>query len=872
MIAQGAAHHNLPNLTTSFVGRLTEIAAISTLLDTPGCRLVTLFGPGGVGKTRLAIEVARQKQERFPDGVWFVALAPLTSPDQIPAAILKELQSQLMGEVSSSQELITFLRGKELLLVLDNFEHLLTAVRLIEDILIAAPQVKVVVTSRATLNIQAEWVQPVTGMSYPESLTSENVEHFSAVSLFAERAQRVRPDFSLAQARNCIVRICLLVEGMPLALEMAATWLKTIPCEIIADQIQRDLDFLASSQRDIPERHRSIRTVFDYSWALLSSQEQQAFPRFSVFHGGCTLEAAEAVTGASLTIMAGLVEKSLLTLEPSGRYGVHELLRQYGEEKLIASDELEAVRDAHSAYYCALLGQHEADIKGGRQVEALATIEPDVENIRAAWLRASDQRDFTAIDHALVTLDFFFGTRYRFEEFEVLMKHADQRLSPAGDEPPQRAWRRVLARPQDIVFTDETRVRCEQALTLARQYGDQAEIGVSLYWLGEVYNALDHHTEAVSCLEEALVLLRAQGEFFYVGRTLNELGRCYNFIDEPEKAIPYSQEAFNMRREINDRSGMGWCLFDLGSNYCLMGQLDEAEGYLVQAMGYFGEVRSFYGLSSSYTPLIIFSFLAGKTEQARRWGEEYLAVCKVYHSDPVPHARVRLGTVMAVTGDYEACHSLCKSGSDFPGETFYAHLGLAIAACGMRESAEARRHFLKVLEEEVLLLAYRQRFQLLSLPIAAILFAEEGKHEQSVELLALAFAGPSHRTGWIKKWAVIPALLHELETELGTTVFTAAWKRGEMLNLDVAFTTLRSQFLLDDHVQKANQNLPDPLTLRELEVLNLICAGLSNREIAAHFVVAQSTIKRHINHIYSKLAIENRTEVMARARELGLLR
>lgn len=865
--------HNLPRQATSFIGRLEEIAHINALLDSSTCQLLTLVGSGGIGKTRLALQIAQQKLAAFPHGVWFVPLAPLSSPDQIPAAIAKALQIQISGQFSPNHELLNFLSGKQLLLLLDNFEHLLPGANFVEDILITAPAVKILVTSRAALNLQAEWVQIIHGMSYPESELSRDLEAYSAVQLFAERARHAQSDFSLVRDGDCAVRICRLVEGMPLAIELAAAWLKSIPCDIIAEHIQHDLGFLTSSQQDIPERHRSIRAVFDHSWKLLTRDEQQVFQRFSVFRGGCTLDAAEQITGASLAMIASLVEKSLLRLEPSGRYGLHEMLRQYGEEKLIASGEFDSAHNAHSVYYCHFMGLHESDTRGHRQLEAVQEIEPDFENVRAAWLWALEHRDYGAIDRSLETLDRFCHMRTRFEDSRVLFEKAWEQLAPQGDEPPHRVWGRVLARPNINQDLEQQCERRRQALSIARLYDDPIEIATCLYWMGEATNMLHDHQQCVSYLEESLALFRAHGERFYTPRVLNELAICHYMMGKPEKAISYGQEALSLRHEIGDRIGVAWCTQDLGVAHFLLGNLDESDHYMKDALRLFNEIGSLFGVRTVYFWRIWKSCLMGDLDEAQTIVEAWFSASREYdYPTPLLTMRGFLSWMAALRGDSQGCRTLAAfidNAKRSNIEVFDAHLALAIVA---NDRAEARQHFHEMLHGPPLGYVILPIYKLHCLPIAALVAADDGDPNQAVEILALIDNQPPHLIGWIKHWSRIAGLHDELEAKLGAAACAAAWERGQKLDLDETIAGLRRKFLIDiDEQQRSNQILDEPLTPRELEVLNLIFAGHSNREIAEHFVLAESTIKRHINHIYDKLGVTSRTQALARARELGLI-
>ena len=367
--------HNLPTFPTSFIGRAEEIAELGSLLDNPDCRLLTLVGPGGIGKTRLAVEIARTKLENFPDSVYFVPLQPLQVPDQVLAAVIDALPLQVSDD--PKQDLLNYLREKRLLLVLDNFEHVLESAALVSDILTAAPHVCVLATSREVMRLQREWVRYVAGLTWPDDASSrQHNEHYSAVDLFADRAWRLNSTFSLADERKHVIRICQLLEGMPLALELAAGWIDTLPCAEIAAEIEQDLSILASDTRDMPDRHRSMRAVLDHSWQRLTVAEQAVFPKLSVFRGGFEREAAEQVAGATLRILSDLVRKSWLRMS-GGRYDIQEVLRQYAHEGLLAARDSDATLAAHCRYYAAFMQQRAQDVKGRRQLGALDEIEAD---------------------------------------------------------------------------------------------------------------------------------------------------------------------------------------------------------------------------------------------------------------------------------------------------------------------------------------------------------------------------------------------------------------------------------------------------------------------------------------------------------------
>jgi predicted ATPase/transcriptional regulator with XRE-family HTH domain len=378
---------NLPVPATSLVGRERELAATCRLLGDPECRLLTLIGPGGVGKTRLAIAVASACSPLFADGVYFVPLASLSSPAYIETAIASALGLSLSGAATPRAQLLRFVQTKALLLVLDNLEHLLDGAGLLAEILEHASRVKLLVTSRERANLYGEWAVEVEGLPISSERWSDIVQDSSAVALFAQRARQAQADFEMsAEERPWIHRICQLVEGMPLGIELAAAWVRVLPCSDIARKIERNLDFLATTVRDAPERHRSMQAVFDHSWRLLSDEERRVLHRLSVFRGGFRREEAEPVAGASLAVLASLSDKSLLHHSEHGRYDLHEFVRQYaGDYLAMSGDEMET-RRRHARAYLALAEQAEPALLWRKTVEQpwRLRLEHETHNVRAA--------------------------------------------------------------------------------------------------------------------------------------------------------------------------------------------------------------------------------------------------------------------------------------------------------------------------------------------------------------------------------------------------------------------------------------------------------------------------------------------------------
>jgi predicted ATPase/DNA-binding XRE family transcriptional regulator len=326
----------IPIPPTPLIGRENELAALHQMLGDAQCRLITLVGPGGSGKTRLAMEIALQQSAN----VALVLLANVNSSSMIVPAIAEAVGFAFCGSADPKVQLRNYLREKHMLLVLDNMEHLMDGTDLIAEILHFAPHLKLLCTSREPFNLRGEWVFEVGGLDFPKGEAVERAENYSAVALFVQCAQRVKTRFMLtAEDLAMVTRICTMVEGVPLAIELAAAWVRTLSCREIAEEIEQNLDILFTSARDMPERHHSIQAVFDHSWNLLSEQERQVLARLSVFRGGFTRLAAEQVTGASLAILSSLVSKSLVQRNDTEGYNLHDILHQYAAAHLEADPQ-----------------------------------------------------------------------------------------------------------------------------------------------------------------------------------------------------------------------------------------------------------------------------------------------------------------------------------------------------------------------------------------------------------------------------------------------------------------------------------------------------------------------------------------------------
>jgi predicted ATPase len=371
------------------------------------------------------------------------------------------------------QQLLDYLQGKNMLLIMDNFEHVISGRTLVQDILRIASAVKILVTSREKLNLNAETVFVLSGMSFPTWETPADALEYGAVKLFVQSAQRVRRDFQLeANDLPFVARICRLVQGTPLGILLAAAWLEVLTPREIVDEISRSLDFLETDMHDLPERQRSLRAVFEYSWNLLSEQERTLFAHFSIFRGGFTRDAALRITGTNLRALTLLVNKSLLRRDnESGRYEIHELLRQYAEEKLAQSAELGAANDAHSRYYLEQLVQLMPKLKGFGQLEALNLIDTDFDNIRVAWVWAVEQGDAALVEPAIEGLYLYLTFRNRIMDGEQLFGAARQVWKATGDNSSLLAGKMLVRFPYGQPLE-----QFRTGLAIAERHGDAFEI------------------------------------------------------------------------------------------------------------------------------------------------------------------------------------------------------------------------------------------------------------------------------------------------------------------------------------------------------------------------------------------------------------
>lgn len=598
----------LPAQTTPFVGRSQELAEIARLLQDPACHLLTLVGQGGIGKTRLAIQAAADFAPHAPDGVTFISLVGVCYPEYLVPTILTALQVIPSAADDPNMLLMHYLRDKQALLVLDNFEHLLDSAAVVSFILAHAPQVKILATSRERLNLHEEYVYETAGLRYPRALpgTPEDaqqtpLEDFSAVRLFVQSARRARPDFALYDPLS-VARICQLVEGLPLGIELAASWVQLLSCAEIAAEIERGLDILATTMRNVPERHRSLRAVFEYTWDQLTPHEQKSLKRLSVFQGGFQQEAALSVAEASLYVLRTLVDKSLLRRDINGRYAMHELLRQYAEGKLTA-DEADDVLGLHAEYHAEFLFQECVRMKTADEPAALLNVEREIDNLRRMWYYAASHRKVALMRKAIDPLSFFFTVRSRLREgLEIVNKalHYIDHSAPASASAVMTDADERLLLAQLLVM----KARCESAFGA-------------------------HQAEVDAWLDESLRVVRAFTGHIGSALTLIELGLAKNL---PGRINPLAQELAREGLAIYeahaDRWGTAYGHYAVGAIMHNQVLYADARRMLERSLALYRQIGQPSGTINVLDMLSENAFTSGHYERSRLYATEIIGLAE----------------------------------------------------------------------------------------------------------------------------------------------------------------------------------------------------------------------------------------------------
>lgn len=586
----GAAPATLPSPATPFVGQRSELQRLARWLGPEGARLITIVGLGGSGKTRLAVEAAyRAHQVGKP--VAFVSMASALTRSAAAAAVVEALHLPWTSE-DAEEALTAGLQSRELLLVLDNFEDAIAAAPLVSQLLAAAPNVSALVTSREPLKVAGEWLLDISGLETPPEGADADLASFDAVRLFVQQAKRLSPALRLdSKSLTDVAAICRQVEGLPLAIEFAASWAPLMAVPEILQEVQRNPSLLASQQRDVPARHQSLWRIFDHTWERLSDGERGALRALTVFPGDFALKAARAVTGAELAVLLRLMDVKLLRRTGQGRFALHQLVRQYALQRSSAESELARARTAHANHYSLLLESLTPNLKGNDVHAGLAAVQAELPNVLAAWNHAVTHADLAALDRARDALDQYFyyradfatGCRLFGEAVEAVERAAPSNNSIAAGGPGghARVAGRLLVHLSQL---EGYRGRIpasvavgERALAILTDVGSEADVAYAKMALGNSLIRTGAYPESTQLMQDVLTHARTAGDLYLQGAAHNGLANIVSFTDgNMTLAEEHYRASLRANRKLGNLEGINGALINLGACRYDVGDLEYA--------------------------------------------------------------------------------------------------------------------------------------------------------------------------------------------------------------------------------------------------------------------------------------------------------
>jgi DNA-binding CsgD family transcriptional regulator len=803
---------SIPAEVTPFIGRERELDLLGHWMEDRTTRLITIVGMGGMGKTRLAQEIARRQIGYFEDGVFSV---PFAGSDDLLNPIANAIGLRLTAIDNPLQELKNYLSRGHMLLVLDNFEHLINQGALIIDLLSAAPLCKIIVTSRQRLNLRGETLLTLTGMEVEAWPSLAQASDAGVIQLFRFSARRGRPDFEISeQSFRRVAEICGLVDGMPLGVELAASWLSALTLEEIASGIRESVDFLNTEFQDVPERHRRMRTVLEQSLHLLPEVEQRIFVQLCVFYDGFTLEAAKAVTGVDFGTLSMLVNKSLIQRDLQGRYTIHELLRQFGQEVLDL-----VIFTHHARYYCRLLADLDNELISGDIAVACRWIEPEFGNIRSAWEWASSHEMLDELIASSTPLACFREYSCRFIEcyqvYDAAIAHLRQSAASSMRDV-------VLAHILGVHSWAPLRFgHLEQGLQMAQESWDlftrnhllpiDSSHGDPRHSMTALLTLLGNLDAARQVGQEALSFYSERDDLLGLGMACYTLTVVELAAGNHRAVSQYGIRGYEAFRKAKHPYVQAYLLMNWANSERALGNIDEAKRLFAESYDNMCAVGTIVGQATALTHVAQIALVQGEYEEARR----------------------------IFMGNVEIFRQIGDSG------------GLAASLEGLAQIAIAQkqpRQAAHLLVEALDITGIRLQSYTLSLLLCACQLPL--KAELRAQISSTIQSHPAANEGTKRKMAaggadqpVAPPPLEQLVAEMKRYLATFA----------------------------AQANHPDSLTEREMDILRLLAEGLPNQEIANRLVMTVGTIKWYLNRMYTKLQVKNRTEAVNRARKLNLL-
>lgn len=840
----GVIRHNLPVPLTPFVGREQELSKLADFIADPNLFIITVHGPGGIGKTRLALEAARREvlqDSPFPSGVFFISLASVKMAEEIVSAMAATLDFHFHGSENETEQLLYYLRQKRLLLVMDNFEHILEGRSILAKMCEAASGVKLIVTSREPLQLHGEQRFPLQGLMVPQSseAVKNTISDYAAAQLFMNIARRTDPDFRLLEGdEEQLHRICHLVEGMPLGLELAASWANLMPLSEIAAGIEHSLDLLRTEAYDRPERHRSMQATLDASWTRLLPNQQLGFQKLTVFRGGFTRPAALEVAGVALPLLITLTNKSWLRYDrQNNRYQIHELLRQYGAGKLSADGVREQrLREKHSAYFCDYLKKREMDWFGPRQQNVASEVSAEIDNIQQVWRRIAQEGHIAFLTKGLNCLCRFYRWEGRNTDGRNACRLAADGLSkPRAKLPyddPECLALRSLILVWESTFVNEVAQKMELLANSQRILDRVALTGrdtrseqASLFRAKAFAMSNKDYDEALQVAAQARRLFRELDDPWSEAEVLSFMGNIYTFQGAFDQAHESLSKGLEIRQRIEDTDGIGDTTMILGLVYQHQGRYQEAEALHLQALRIIRRLQNRFHESWVLTVISFTYSWAGKFSAGKETAERSIEIRRELgripylwnlvavttaamhlglhdetrararaileiarqrgHSAEEAYALMYLGCIFFVDGDSNRAIVHLEKSARLMTELNYvyqalprASLCLVLRTKGRGQSAKI--HLAKALRSGIEVHSVTP--VMYCLPVAALLSIDDGRLERAIELYQLARRF-DHVTN--SNWFRLTACeeLDELGSTLPPELAAAAESRGRELDL-----------------------------------------------------------------------------------------
>jgi predicted ATPase/DNA-binding CsgD family transcriptional regulator len=856
---------SFPVPLSALIGREQEVRAICDLLSHPEVRLLTITGTGGVGKTRLALEVAGVSRADFADGTCFVPLAPVSDSARVMAAIAQALGLWEVAALPPQEQVQTALYERHLLLLLDNFEQVVKGAPQLASLLASCPGLRLLVTSRAALHLSGEHEFPLsplavpnlTQMPSPETLTQE-----AAVRLFVLRAQAIQPAFHVTPVNaRAIAEICVQLDGLPLAIELAAARSKLLPPQALLKRLSHRLELLTGGAQDLPARQQTLRNTLLWSYDLLTEPEQRLFRWLSIFVGGCTLEAAEAVCQAGsdqassvLEGTASLLDKNLVQqTEQEGdepRLVMLETLREFGWECLERQGELEAARRAHARYYLALAEQAEPHLLDPEQLLWLDRLERDLDNLRAilqAGITGGTEEREVALRLG-AALQFFWIGRGHLHEGRGFLERLLRRTVAASA--PVRL-RGLSALEAILLNQGDTRgfePVADEALALAQKQGDQRQVARALILRGvAMMQERRDYAQAQACLEEALTLGRVFGDRLLIAVALMSLGRLALYRQDAPQAIAWYEESLIQWRAMGTKLQTIMVLVVLAQAELSQGHAARARTLLEESLALYQAHGNPWWIALVLNLLGQLAFQQGELSQAEAFLTDSTRLAsEVGDRRNVARSRLLLGGVAALRGEHAAARLRYEEGLstalDIGHVNYVASglkgLGCVAAALGLSTWAAVLWGTAEPLRES----------RSLAIPPAL--------YERMVAVVRSQLGGPAFEEARAKGRTMTPA---------------QALASPEAFAPQVPVSLAQATPGAAPTVPTRHSSSPAGLTAREMEVLHLVAQGLSDTQVAEQLVISPRTVNWHLTAIYSKLGVSSRVAATRYALENHLV-